>query len=162
MVDGISRPSGRRGGSRARAHRASATTSTRACCGSRTALGRGRSARARLSKPPRPLERVVDLGVLVPHLLGVVEVLPGAAAADAEVRAARLHPARAGLEQLDRAGLGVAALELRDAGAHAVAGKRPRDEDHQLAVPGDAAAAVGERVDGEVDLLTAVKGDGHG
>ncbi len=100
-----------------------------------------------------PLERIDDLGVLVPQLLGVVEVLPGTAAADAEVRTAGVDPARAGLEQLDRPRLGIAALELRHPGANAVARERPRDEDHQLAVAGDAAPAVGETVDDELDLL---------
>ena len=112
--------------------------------------------------PAEAPERVVDLRRLVPHLLGVVEVLPGAAAAHAEVRAARRHAARARLEHLDGASLGVAALELRDPGPHAVAGEGPRHEHDQLAVAGDAAPAEGEAVDGEVDLLTAVEGDGHG
>ena len=125
-------------------------------------LGRGHDRLERHLEPAEATQSVVDLGRLVANLLGVVEVLPRAATADAEVRAARLHPAGAGLQELDRAGLGVAALQLRDARPHAVARKRTRDEDHQLAVPGDAAAAVGEGVDGEVDLLTAMKGDGHG
>jgi hypothetical protein len=97
----------------------------------------------------------------VPHLLGVVEVLPRAPAAHAEVGAARRHPARAGLEHLDRERLGVPALELRDAGPHPVAGERPRDEDDELAVAGDAAAAEGQAVDLEVDLLAAVKLERH-
>ena len=87
------------------------------------------------------------------ELRGVVEVLPGAPAADAEVRARRLDAARARLEQLDGARLGVAALVLRDARPHAVAGQRAGDEHHQLAVPGDAPPAVGEAVDGELELL---------
>jgi hypothetical protein len=117
-------------------------------------LGRDHGLRLEAVEPADPLERVGDLRVLVAQLLGVPEVLPGTAAADAEVRAAGLHPARPRLEQLDRLRLGVPALELRDAGADAVAGEPAGDEDDQLAVPGDAAAAVREPVDPKLDLLT--------
>ncbi len=103
------------------------------------------------------LKRIGHLGVLVAQLLGVVEVLPGAAAANAEVGAARLDPAGPGLEQLDGLGLGVAALELRHPGADAVAREPPGDEDDQLAVPRDAAAAVRQPVDPQLDLLTTRK-----
>src|SRR4029079_3018701 len=54
----------------------------------------------------------------------------------------------------DRLGLGVAALELCDAGADAVAGEPAGYEHDQLAVAGDAAAAVRQPVDPELDLLT--------
>jgi len=47
---------------------------------------------------------------------------------------------------------------FRAPGADAVAGQGPRDEDHQLAVPGDAAPAVGQAVDDELDLLIPLKG----
>jgi len=57
--------------------------------------------------------------------------------------------------------LGVAALELRHPGPHPVARERARDEDHQLSVAGDAAAAEREAVDREVDLLAAMKRLGH-
>ena len=108
-------------------------------------------------EPADALERVGHLVVLVPQLLGVVEVLPGTAAADAEVGAARLDPPRPRLEQLDRVGLGIPALELRHPRADAVARKPSGDEHDQLAVPGDAAAAVGQPVDPELDLLTTRK-----
>ena len=109
----------------------------------------------------QPLEGVDHLGVLVPQLLGIVEVLPGAASADAEVGAARIHPAGPRLEQLDRPRLGVTALELRHPRPHAVAGERLRDEDDELAVPGDAAPAVRQPVDDELDLLVADEGRRH-
>src|SRR6185437_10249451 len=90
-------------------------------------------------------------------LLGVVQILPGAAAAYAEVLAAGGDAPRACLQQLDRTRLGVAALELGDPGP----GQRLCNEHDQLAVTGDAAPAVGEAVDHKLQLLVAGE-CGHG
>jgi len=112
-------------------------------------------------QPPQPLQGVGYLRLLVAQLLGVVQVLPGAATAHAEVLAARGDASRARLQQLDRARLGVAALELGDPGPHPVPGQRLCNEHDQLAVTGNAASAVGEAVDHKLELLVAGE-CGHG
>jgi hypothetical protein len=110
---------------------------------------------------PEPLQGVGDLRLLVAQLLGVVQVLPGAAAADTEVLAAGGDASRSRLQQFDRTRLGVAALELGDPGPHPVSRQRLRNEHDQLAVTGNAAAAVGEAVDHKLQLLVAGE-CGHG
>ena len=67
------------------------------------------------------------------------------------------------LEHLERARLGVGALALRDDRAHEVAGDRAGDEDDVALEAGDAVAAVGERVDAQVELGAALgAGEGGG
>jgi hypothetical protein len=55
----------------------------------------------------------------------------------------------------------VAALQLCHARSHAVSGQGARDEDDELAVAGDAAAAERQAVDHKVDLLAAVQTHRH-
>ena len=91
----------------------------------------------------------------------VGEVLETAAAAGREVLARRLDALRPGVDDLDRLGLGVAALHLRHARANRVARQPAPHEDDEAAEPCDAgtgrpALAVGERVDLELDLLPAL------
>ena len=62
------------------------------------------------------------------------------------------------LEHLERAGVGVGALALVDERAYTVAGDGAGDE-HDVAVLAearDALAPVGERVDGQLELLAAL------
>jgi hypothetical protein len=77
------------------------------------------------------------------------------------VDAGRLHARSAGLDDGDGDGLGVAPLHLRDPRADDVAGKRAVHEDDEAVQTADAAAAVGERVDPDVDLLVRLDGGGH-
>ena len=110
---------------------------------------------------PDPPQRVRDLLRLGIELRLVGEVLEAAAPAGRVVRARRLHAGGARLHDLDCDGLGMAALHLRDSRAHDVPGKRPVDEDDKAVQAGDAPAAVGERVDTEVDLLVLPDRRGH-
>src|SRR5262249_38586490 len=89
------------------------------------------------------------------QLARVGQHLPG----DAGVARHGCDPLGARLEQLERAGVRVAALALVHERAHPVAGDRVGDE-HDVAVlaePGDALAAVGERVDLELQRLAALR-----
>ena len=92
----------------------------------------------------------------MPQLRLVVEVLPAAAAARAEVRAGGLDPVGALLQGLDRDRVAVASLDLRDASAHAVAGQGPVDEQDEVVEPRDAAPAEGQRADDELDLAASL------
>ena len=75
--------------------------------------------------------------------------------------ARRLDPLRARLEHLGRDGLGVAALHLRHAGAHPVAGQAGPHEDDEAVQARDAVPAEGERVDLELELLVPLHRRGH-
>ena len=108
------------------------------------------------------LERVAHLRGLVPQLRLVGEVLPAAAAARTEVRAGGLDPVGALLQGLDRDRVAVASLDLRDASAHAVAGKGPVDEQDEVVEPRDAAPAEGQRADDELDLAASLGPCRHG
>ena len=102
-------------------------------------------------------QRVVDLLGLDLELALVGQHLPRRARMVGD----RRDPLGARLEDLDRARLGVGALALRDDRADAVARDRVADE-HDVAVePRDARAAVGERVDAQVELVAA-RGAGRG
>ena len=70
----------------------------------------------------------------------------------------RRHAIGRGLEQLDEAGMGVAALALRDDGAHTIPGHAAGHEHDVTAVvhAGDALTAEGERVDRQLELLAAI------
>ena len=75
-------------------------------------------------------------------------MLRGAAAADAEVRAARLAPAGSGVQDVDRVCAFMAPFALGDADAGALAGKRPFDEEHlAVGLARDAAPLGVEPVD---------------
>ncbi len=106
-------------------------------------------------QPAQPPQRLVHLGLLVAKLLGVLEILPGAAATHAEVLTAGGDAAGARLQQLDRAGLGMPALDLGHPRPHPVSGERTGHEHDQRTVAGDAAAAVGKAVHGQLDLFVS-------
>ena len=106
-------------------------------------------------------ERVADLRLLRLELALVGVVLEAAAAAGAEVRARRVDPVGPGREHLERGRLGEAALDLGDPRAHGVAREAAPDEDDEAVQPRDAVAAVGERVDVELELLTVADRGGH-
>jgi hypothetical protein len=125
--------------------------------------GRGRHDRLELEalEPPDAGQGVGDLSLLRSGLRLVGEVLEPAAAAGRVMGARSLDARRAGLDDLERGGLGVIPLHLRDAGAHGVAWKPAPDEDDEAVQPRDAVPAVGERVDLEVELLILLERGGH-
>ena len=86
------------------------------------------------------------------HLRGVGEVLRSAAAALRAEVAARGGDAFGGgaLDRLER-GLDPVRTPLHDPCAHALAGVRSRDEDHELVEAADAAAPQGQALDLELD-----------
>ena len=77
------------------------------------------------------------------------------------MRARRLDALRRRLEHLGRERLREAALHLRHARAHAVAGKPAAHEDDEAVQACDTVPAVGERVDLELDLLVLANRRGH-
>ncbi len=99
-------------------------------------------------EPADPAQRVADLLGLDLELAVVREHLPRRAGMVGD----RRDPVRRGLEDLDRPRLGVRALGLADDGAHAVARQRAGDEDDVAVEPRHAVAAVGERIDGQLEL----------
>jgi len=102
-------------------------------------------------EPADAAQRVVHLLRLDLQLALVGDDLPGRAG----VVGARRHAVRRGLDDLDRARLGVGALGLPDHGADAVAGHGSGHEDHVAVVARDAVPAVGERVDRQLELVAA-------
>ena len=124
-------------------------------------LGRDDRLEWRLTEAGDANKRVFDLRRFRLALHFVGEILETAAAAGAEVGAGRLDAARAGLQHLDRLGLGVAALHLGDAGTDEIAGKPAADEEDEALQPRDAVAAKGERLDPELELLFFRDGRGH-
>ncbi len=125
-------------------------------------LARDDVAERRLGDAGDALQRVAHLRVLLLELRLVREILEAAATARGEVRARRLDPVRAGAEDVGGDRLGVAALHLGDARADAIARQAAADEDDEAVEPRDAVAAVGERLDVELELLVAGNGRGHG
>jgi hypothetical protein len=111
--------------------------------------------------PGDPAERVADPGCLRLELSFVGEILEAAAAADAEMLARRLDANRARYEHLDEVGLGVAALRLRDPRAHRVSWQTAPDEDDEPVQARDTVPAEGERIDGELELVTPLHWRGH-
>ena len=109
-----------------------------------------------------PRQRLADLLGLDLELALVRQHLPRRA----RVVGARRDPVGRRLEHLDRARLGVRALGLPDHRPHAVAGHGAGHE-HDVAVAArDAVAAVGERVDRQLQLVAARRpglggGGGH-
>src|SRR6185503_9994750 len=95
--------------------------------------GRGRHDRLELEalEPPDAGQGVGDLSLLRRGLRLVGEVLEAAAAAGRVMRARSVDARRAGLDDLERLGLGVISLHLRDAGTHGVAWKPAPDEDDE-------------------------------
>ena len=84
-----------------------------------------------------------------------------ATAAGRVVRARRLDALRRPVEHLGHERLGEAALHLRHASAHTIARKPAPDEDDEPVQACDAVAAVGERVDAELELLSLGYRCGH-
>ena len=76
------------------------------------------------------------------------------------MHAGGLDAVGARLEHFDGDRLGVASLHLGDARSNGVAREAAPDEDDEAVQPRDAVAAVGERIDPELELL--VQGDGRG
>ena len=104
-----------------------------------------------VAEAPQRLAHLVDLRL---ELRLVREILEPAAATLTEVRAARLDAARARLQQLRAERLGVALLDLRHLGAHEIARQAALHEDDEAVPARDTVAAVGERVDAELELLS--------
>ena len=77
------------------------------------------------------------------------------------MRARRHDAVGARREHVDRGRLGEAALHLRHPRPHRVARQATADEDDEPVQARDAVAAVGERVDAELELLTDADGGGH-
>src|SRR5205085_471057 len=99
------------------------------------------------------LEGLTDLALLLLELPLVRQHLPRRA----RVRRAGLDAVRRGVDDLDRARLAVVALRLRHDSPDAIAGHRALDE-HDVAVePRHAVAAVGERVDRQLELSAALR-----
>ena len=103
------------------------------------------------------LERLPHLAGLVLQLHAVVEVLPHAAPASAERRAAGRAAVGRGSDDLLHPGLGVALLVLGHPGAHDVAGDGAGHEDHEVVDPGDALAPEGKAGDGQFDDLVLLE-----
>ncbi len=110
-------------------------------------------------KPAEPPQRVLGLPLLDLELALVGEHLPR----HARVVGERGDPLGARLEHLQRAGVSVGALALVHERTHAVAGDGAGDEHHVtvLAQARHALAAVGERVDGQLELLAALGPSAH-
>src|SRR6185295_7880806 len=100
------------------------------------------------------LKAILQPALLRRHLRALVGVLRGAAAADAEMRAARLAPARAVMrDRGGRADIELAAL-FEDPHLRVLARQRALDEDHlALGAARDAAALVVEGVDVELQAF---------
>src|ERR1700722_12221166 len=104
-----------------------------------------------------PLQCFTHLSVLDLELALVGDHLPG----DTRVIGDRRDPLGARLEDLQRARMRVTALALVQDGPHTIAGNGAGDE-HDVATvaePGDALAAEGQRVDLQLQLVTALRTD---
>ena len=108
-----------------------------------------------------PEERVGDLLGLRLELRLVSEVLEPATAAHRVVLARRVDPRRAGLDDLERLRLRVVSLHLRHAGADDVSRQAVADEDDEAVQARDPVAAVGQRLDPEVELVVPANRRGH-
>jgi hypothetical protein len=97
-------------------------------------------------------QRVLDLVGLDRQLLVVGQDLPG----HPGVLGPRGDAVGARRDDLEQARLPVGALALGDLGADPVAREGAGDEEHVAVVAGDAVAAVGKAVDGDLDLLPAL------
>ena len=113
------------------------------------------------AKPPRRTSASRTCASLAAtwRLVGVV--LEAAAATGAEVRAGRLDAVGLGSSISSAVASAKPRFTFVDPRADEIAGKRAADEDDEAVVPGDAVAAVGERVDLELELLTFGRCSGH-
>ena len=107
-------------------------------------------------EPADVCERLAHLALFVLELRLVVDGLPLAAAAALGVRAHRRHAQLGRREELLDARLAVRALALDHPGAHPVAGHGAAHEQHEALVAGHALAAVGQRVDGELEDIAGL------
>jgi hypothetical protein len=116
----------------------------------------------RLGDPPDPPQRVTDLRLFRRDLGLVAEILEAAAPAPrVVVLARRVDALGAGHQHLRRGCLGEPALHLRHLGANGVPGQPAADEDDEAVQPGHAVAAVGERVDRELEVVSSGHRSGH-
>ena len=110
-------------------------------------------------EPADARQRVVDLLLLDLELARVGQHLPRRA----RVVGDRRDAVGRRLEDVDRARLRVRLLRLADLRAHAVARHGAGDEDDVAVLTArDAVAAVGEAVDGELELIPAARARGGG
>ena len=112
----------------------------------------------RVGEAGQPLQRVADPLLLRRELGRVGEILEAAAPAGRKVGARRDDALGPGREDVGDDRLGVAALHLRDPGAHRVAGEAAAGEDDKAVEAPDAVPAEGERVDRELELLVSLNG----
>ena len=108
-----------------------------------------------------PPERVGNLVVLRRGLRFVREILEATAAADREVPARCVDAQRTRRQHLGGKRLGVPALHLGDAGAHRVSRQAAPHEHDESVQARDTVPAVGEPVNGELELLVLRDGCGH-
>jgi hypothetical protein len=109
---------------------------------------RGTFDRTRQGQAGDTLEGVPHAFRLGPALLGVAQVLPGTAAANADQGATRLHPSRPRYFYLTEFGAGKAFLLLDDANLHDIAGRGCGDENDATAfIAADAFSAAREAID---------------
>ena len=99
--------------------------------------------------------------MLLLELRLVREILEAAPAARGEVCARRFDPLWPRPQHLGRERLGMAALDFRDPRPDTVAGQASPHEDDEAVEPRHAIAAVRERVDVELELLSLRDGRGH-
>ena len=108
-----------------------------------------------------PDERIAHLSVLRVELPLVREILEAAAAADPEVPARRLDTIGARLEKRRADSLREALLHLRHARLHEVTGKSAANEHDEAVDTAHAVAAVRQRVDAHLDLVSLPHRHGH-
>ena len=125
--------------------------------------GRNDRLERRIDEATDPDERVAHLPLLLRDLHVVREVLETTAAADAEVRARRLDAVRrsAGRRSVTTPSANPRFTFVTRARTSSP-GRPPADEDDEAVVPRDAAPAVGERVDAQLELLSFADGRSHG
>ena len=124
-------------------------------------LGTGDRLHRRRRDAADPPQRILDLPVLGRDLCFVPKILEPTAPTGRVVRARRLDTLRPRLEHLRHERLRVAALDLRHAGPHRVTRQATPDEHDEPVQPRDPVAAVGERVDRELELLVLGHRRGH-
>ena len=99
------------------------------------------------AEPSQVREALLHLPHLVAELLGVIEVLKSAAAADRDVRAAGRHPESRGLEDPLGPSFGVLPLPPVDRGEDPIPGERVLDEHHHPLEAGERPAPEGQILD---------------
>ena len=113
----------------------------------------------RLRHPPEAHERVAHLSRLLLELDVVRKVLEAAAPARRKVITRRFDTLGAGHDDLHSQRLGMAPPHLRHSRSHDVSGQAAPHEEDVAVEPAHAVAAVRERVDLHLDLVT--EGDGR-